>query len=145
MLFCIFATFKFYSSALIFFSIFLCYQSEDDLNSLFQFITYVWNIHVTNRSLSSEVDCGWSGIFLIWFAIINVSSSFRQKESQASQQGQIHCQDVPEGRLRHFGFEESSSCCGSSVGRKELNFLYLVLHQSSILIQNTNFSNFCCY
>ena len=39
-------------------------------------------------------------------ASINLITFCREEESQASQQGQIHLQDVPEGRLRDLGVEE---------------------------------------
>ena len=39
-------------------------------------------------------------------ASINLIKFCREEESQASQQGQIHLQDVPQGRLRDLGVEE---------------------------------------
>ena len=39
-------------------------------------------------------------------ASLNLITFCREEESQASQQGQIHLQDVPEGRLRNLGVEE---------------------------------------
>ena len=55
----------------------------------------------------------------------------RKEEGQASEQGQIHCKDVPQRRFCHFGFEEPSSSRGASVKWKELQLLYLVLHLMS--------------
>ena len=39
--------------------------------------------------------------------------NFREEKGQAGQQGQIHLQDVPQGRLCHPGVEESPGGCWS--------------------------------
>jgi hypothetical protein len=54
----------------------------------------------------------------------------RQKEGQASQQGQIHLQDVPEGRLSHPGPQEPPGSCWTILIAQPVVLECLIMRES---------------